>query len=209
MGNNQYGMPFPSTYLQVVKNMRDLAEIIETLGDLSVEDFPYDSLKDLADTVKNLEDKLLNQESPTDTDGDIVNDEDGMKVIGVHINSTNVNNNTMISAYKQGVTYEVKSVDAIGLTGKLGMSEQYCMVITYQNDKRLTGEVAAKITPFQIVYATDQLLMYKRTANVEADTWNEWTTMELARMQIIETEDNLQPGADVQLEGEYWSERLD
>ena len=51
--------------------------------------------------------------------------------------------------------------------------------------------------------------MYKRTANVEADTWNEWTTMELARMQIIETEDSLQPGADVQLEGEYWSERLD
>lgn len=182
---------------------------IEKIGDLT--DFPYGSITELAEKVEELEDKLLKKTEPGSTSGDVVNTDDGIKVIGVHVNTTNVTENTTINNYTQGITYEIKSTEAIGLKGKSGVSGAYCMLVTFKQDATLTGESdVSEFVPFQIAYGTDGMVMYKRTANSTDNTWSEWVTTEQVapRTQIIETDDNNQPADDVQIAGEYWMENI-
>lgn len=193
-----------------ITNINQELETINTsiakIGDLS--DLPYDSVAELGNKVVELEKKILDNTDPGTSKGDIVNTDDGMKVIGVHMNTTNVTENTTINNYTQGITYEIKSTEAIGLKDKTGVSGAYCMLVTFKQDATLTGETAvSEFVPFQVAYGTDGMIMYKRTANTTDDTWNEWETTEV-RTQIIETEDNTEPAADVQIAGEYWMENL-
>ena len=118
---------------------------------------------------------------------------------------------TTINNYTQGITYEIKSTEAIGLKGKPGVSGAYCMLVTFKQDATLAGESAvSEFVPFQIAYGTDGMVMYKRTANSTDNTWSEWVTTEQVkpRTQVIETDDNNQPADDVQIAGEYWMENL-
>lgn len=182
---------------------------IEKLGDLT--DFPYGSITELAEKVEELEDKLLKHTEPGTASGDVVNTDNGIKVVGVHVNTTNVTENTTINNYTQGITYEIKSTEAIGLKGKPGVSGAYCMLVTFKQDATLTGEsTVTEFVPFQIAYGTDGMVMYKRTANSTDNTWSEWVTTEQVkpRTQVIETDDNKQPADDVQIAGEYWMENL-
>lgn len=182
---------------------------IEKLGDLT--DFPYGSITELAEKVEELEDKLLKHTEPGTASGDVVNTDNGIKVVGVHVNTTNVTENTTINNYTQGITYEIKSTEAIDLKGKPGVSGAYCMLVTFKQDATLTGEsTVTEFVPFQIAYGTDGMVMYKRTANSTDNTWSEWVTTEQVkpRTQVIETDDNNQPADDVQIAGEYWMENL-
>ena len=96
----------PSTYKQVVDNMEKITQLIEELrtltgkvetdeesintlsakieamsrelGDLT--DLPM-TVKEMYTVIKEVEDKILNPDTTTNT-GDIVNTEDGVKVVG-------------------------------------------------------------------------------------------------------------------------------
>ena len=155
--------------------------------------------------------QLLKHTEPGTASGDVVNTDNGIKVVGVHVNTTNVTENTTINNYTQGITYEIKSTEAIGLKGKPGVSGAYCMLVTFKQDATLAGEsTVSEFVPFQIAYGTDGMVMYKRTANSTDNTWSEWVTTEQVkpRTQVIETDDNNQPADDVQIAGEYWMENL-
>ena len=203
---------FASTYKQVVENMNKIADFDQLLvfiGDLT--DFPFDSFNELAQIVKELQDKLINITEPGEN-GDVVNTENGFKVIGIHVNTSNSETNTLPNEYKQGITFEIKNTDVIGLKGKAGVSENYCLIMTAVQDSKLENEtVIDGFTAFQFAYGTDGLVLYKRTATDDMSAWEEWTGQELggeARQQFIQTEDNTQPGEHVQLAGEYWMETL-
>lgn len=191
---------------KINQELETIKTSVDKIGDLS--DLPYDTIADLGDKVVELEKKLLESTDPGTATGDIVNSDDGMKVIGIHVNTTNVTENTTINNYTQGITYEIKSTEAIGLKGKTGVSGAYCMLVTFKQDATLTGETTvSEFVPFQIAYGTDGMITYKRTANTADNTWNDWETAEV-RTQIIETENNTEPAADVQITGEYWMENL-
>ena len=85
----------PSTYKQVVKNAQALAN----LGDLS--DVPYD-INQLYEYVNQLKEMILDAPS-TGGDGDVTVDTEGnMKVVGIHVNTSNSEVNNLIADYNQG-----------------------------------------------------------------------------------------------------------
>lgn len=162
----------PSTYKQVVINAKKLLE----LGDLS--DLPMD-LNAIIERVQELEDKIINNTDPDTSTGDIINTDDGIKVIGIHVNTSNTEVNTTIDQYKQGVTFEFKNVEVIGLADIDGtISPGYCFLMTVKNDTSLEGEPEIDTTPFQIAYGNDskKFVQYKRVATNDT-TWGEWISL--------------------------------
>lgn len=220
---------FASTYQQVVKNMDDLLKYgdviqeiekyIEILGDLT-EDFPFESLLELALIVKQLQeqmDHLLQITDPSNPgdNGDIIITDDGIKVIGIHINTSNSNENTPPNGYKQGITYEIKNTEVIGLKGQQGVTKDYCLVMTAVQDSRIEGveETIEGFTAFQLAYGTDGLILYKRDATSDMSSWGQWVSLSggsggEATKQFIQTENNQQPEEGVQVTGDYWMETL-
>ena len=123
----------PSTYKQVVKNAQALAN----LGDLS--DVPYD-INQLYEYVNKLKEMILDAPS-TGGDGDVTVDTEGnMKVIGIHVNTSNSETNNLIADYNQGITFEIKNTQVIGIRGSEGFTGNYCLVQTAKQDTSLEGE---------------------------------------------------------------------
>lgn len=193
----------PSTYKQVVKNARALAN----LGDLS--NVPYD-ISQLYEYVNTLKQMILDAPT-TGGDGDVtVDDDNNMKVVGIHVNTTNSEVNNLIADYNQGVTFEIKNTLVIGLRGSEGYTGDYCLVQTNKQDSSLEGEpnVISGFTPFQIAYGTDGLYMCRRDAQPDG-SWGEWSEISGARGsggQIIQMDE--QPPADEQEPGDYWMEPI-
>lgn len=167
-----------------------------------------ESIGKLEETVKNLDEAILNP--PEGSDGSLVSSENGTKVIGVHINTTNSEVNNLIADYNQGVTFEYKNTTVIGLKGKTGMTGDYCCVMTVKKDSPIDGETPETITAdeFQFAYGTDGVYLFKRSANSDG-SWGEWlgmpegTAVEI-RQQFVESD--TEP-VDQQT-GEYWFENL-
>ena len=190
----------PSTYKQVVKNAQALAN----LGDLS--DVPYD-INQLYEYVNQLKEMILDAPS-TGGDGDVTVDTEGnMKVIGIHVNTSNSEVNNLIADYNQGITFEIKNTQVIGIRGSEGFSGNYCLVQTAKQDASLEGEpnTIDGFTAFQIAYGTDGLYMCRRDAQPDG-RWGEWSEISGARGggQIIQAD--VQP--EDQEEGDYWMQPI-
>ena len=233
MPNEDLKTPNPSTYRQVIENMRQILEqatsiedakkmvndmskilteqgdtikeLTDMVGDVKVTELPY-TIKEMADKVKELNDKLL---EATASSGDVITTDDGMKIIGIHTNTTNVNVNLTADAYKQGLTVELKSTSAIGLEGKTGMSNPYCFLLTMVKDTAISGETAdvSGYKPMQVAFANNAMYLYCRFANSD-NSWGGWKEREEqtidVRQQFVESK--TQPTD--QRENEYWFEPL-
>lgn len=191
----------PSTYKQVVKNAQALAN----LGDLT--DVPYD-INQLYKYVDQLVDMILNAPSTGDG-GDITVDTDGnLKVIGIHVNTSNSEVNNLIADYNQGITFEIKNTQVIGIRGAEGFSGNYCLVQTAKKDSPLKGEPTTidGFTAFQIAYGTDGLYMCRRDALPDGQ-WGEWSEISGASGgggQFVQAD--VQP--EDQEEGDYWMQPI-
>ena len=191
----------PSTYKQVVKNAQALAN----LGDLT--DVPYD-INQLYEYVNKLKEMILDASS-TGGDGDITVDTEGnIKVLGVHVNTSNSEVNTLVADYNQGITFEIKNTQVIGIRGSEGFSGNYCLVQTAKQDTSLEGEPnkIEGFTPFQIAYGTDGLYMCRRDAQPDGQ-WGEWSEISGASGgggQFVQAD--VQP--EDQEEGDYWMQPI-
>lgn len=201
----------PSTYKQVVENAAKLLQLVGQLGDLS--ELPYD-LNELARRVEELSNKILDVQPDPDTggigtEGDVVNSGTGVKVIGIHVNTSKTEENSTIDEYAHGVTFEFKNSEVIGVKGKTGMTGDYCFIMTVKKDSPIAGEpetLGAK--EFQIAYGTDGIYMFRREVTPEGG-WGEWQERvdpkpQEVRQQFVQSD--TQPTD--QLEGEYWCEPI-
>lgn len=221
----------PSTYKQVVENMEKITQLIEELkaltgkvetdeesiktlsakieamskelGDLT--DLPM-TVKEMYAVIKEVEDKILNPDPATNT-GDIVNTEDGVKVVGIHTNTTNKDTDTAPNSYKQGLTLELKKTDAINLKDMEGITKDYVFVITLNQDSAIAGESAVasgKYSIQQIAYGDTAGIEYSRV-NTSDTKWGDWSKMSgEGGKQIIQSD--TQPTD--QKAGDYWCEPI-
>lgn len=206
--------PNPSTFRQVIENMSKIFEIGAQIEDLmasvgEVSELPL-TIKDIATIVEQLKILFLDPKDPG-TGGDVVNTGDGIKIIGVHVNTAHADEDTPASMYPQGLTIELKNVAVIGLAGKPGMSHPYCFVFTMKKDSVIDGEPdTLDYSPQQIAYANDMLYLYTRFVNNTTGAWGEWK-----ERKELEPQDAHQQIVDSvtepvgQREGDYWLQLLD
>ena len=111
----------PSTYKQVVENAKKILELLDSAGDITNITEDITTIKgDITDINKILEQLKKLVINPPAT-GDIINTDDGLKVIGVHINTSKKDENTPINDYQQGITFEFKNTTVIGVNSLPGM----------------------------------------------------------------------------------------
>lgn len=204
----------PSTYKQVVENAKKILELLDSAGDITNITEDITNIKgDITDINKILEQLKKLVINPPAT-GDIINTDDGLKVIGIHINTSKKDENTPITDYQQGITFEFKNTTVIGVNSLPGMSSgPYCAVMTVKQDSSITGESGPiTTTPFQIAYSVDEFYFYRRNVT-DGNAWGEWLQQQLGggggsggdyRQQIIQSE--TEPvGQEV---GDYWAEPI-
>lgn len=221
----------PSTYKQVVENMEKVAQLIDELkaltgkvetdedsikslsdkidamskelGDLT--DLPM-TVKEMYEVIKEVEDKVLNPDPTTNT-GDIVSTDDGVKVVGVHTNTTNKDSDTAPNTYKQGLTLELKKAEVIGLKGQDGVTKDYIFVITLNQDSAIAGESAVasgKYSIQQIAYGDIAGIEYSRV-NTSDTKWGDWSKMSgEGGKQFVQSDTE----PTDQKAGDYWCEPI-
>lgn len=203
----------PSTYRQVVENMTQILELMKGMGDLSklpmsVEEMAK-KITEMSKTIDELDKKIINP--PSGSNSGTVSTDEGIKVIGTHTNTKDSDKDTSPSSYSQGMTLELKKVTAIGLSGKTGMSEPYCFVLTLKQDGKIPGEGETTLDykPMQIAFATSAMAFYFRVASsaLNEASWGNWMEQPVVevRQQIIDQKE--QP-TDQKI-GEYWSEEIE
>lgn len=221
----------PSTYKQVVENMEKVAQLVDELktltgkvdtdeesikslsdkidamskelGDLT--DLPM-TVKEMYDVIKEVEDKVLNPDPTTNT-GDIVSTDDGVKVVGVHTNTTNKDSGTAPNSYKQGLTLELKKAEVIGLKGQDGITKDYIFVITLNQDTAIAGETAVasgKYSIQQIAYGDTAGIEYSRVSTSDTK-WGDWSKMSgEGGNQFVQSDTE----PTDQKAGDYWCEPI-
>lgn len=192
----------PSTYQQVLKNMRDLEDRLLPMAE-------------------KLEQTIFNPDwtrpgegdtKPSDVIMDV--DEDTMKVIGVSVVVVNKDTSLKPAEYIRDVTYELKSVEVLGLTGYEGFTLDYCTLMTVRmNSAREIG-----YPTWQCAFGDVALTPYFR-ASVNDHVWGKWVRVidlprllesyptiiqQLSHRQILQSDD--QPAPDAQQPGDYWME---
>lgn len=221
----------PSTYKQVVENMEKVAQLIDELKTLTGKvETDEDSIKSLSDkidamskelgdltdlpmtvkemyeVIKEVEDKVLNPDPTTNT-GDIVSTDDGVKVVGVHTNTTNKDSDTAPNTYKQGLTLELKKAEVIGLKGQDGITKDYIFVITLNQDSAIAGESAVasgKYSIQQIAYGDTAGIEYSRV-NTSDTKWGDWSKMSgEGGKQFVQSDTE----PTDQKTGDYWCEPI-
>ena len=221
----------PSTYKQVVENMEKVAQLVDELKNLTGKvDTDEESIKSLSDkidamskelgdltdlpmtvkemyeVIKEVEDKVLNPDPTTNT-GDIVSTDDGVKVVGVHTNTTNKDSDTAPNTYKQGLTLELKKAEVIGLKGQDGITKDYIFVITLNQDSAIAGESAVasgKYSIQQIAYGDTAGIEYSRV-NTNDTKWGDWSKMSgEGGNQFVQSDTE----PTDQKAGDYWCEPI-
>lgn len=207
-------VPNPSTYRQVIENMEKILSVKVNIDQLmdsvgNVAELPL-TIKDIADIVEKLKILFLDPKDPG-TGGDIVTTENGVKIIGVHVNTTNIDVDMLASDYPQGLTVELKSVGVIGLAGKPGMVHPYCFLFTMKKDSPIDGEPEnVDYVPMQVAFANDAMYLYSRFAAKDTGAWGGWKERQEqpqqdGHQQIVDSVS--EPIG--QREGDYWLQLLD
>ena len=173
---------------------------------------PNITYDELAKIVEQLQEMFIKVPEPGEEQKSsvVVNSDGETKVTGIHVNTSDPSVNSTPDSYKHGVTYEIKNIGSIGLSGKTGMTGTYCLVATFTKDSALDSETSSisSFKPFQIAYGTSSGTYYKRFADsVSSTSWGEWmsgsrTMLEMAVVQSTE------PASGTQLTGEFWYETL-
>lgn len=196
MSDQEKKVPLASTYQQVLENMEALAN----LGNLS--NLPMD-LEEIANTVKKLEETIVNPPEGG-ASSDVITTEDGSKVLGNHLNTGNAEDDTPLDSYTRGVTFEIKNVSVVGLSGKDGMTDDYCMVMTVKRDSAIENEPEElNFTPFQMAFSSSGACLYIRHQG-EAG-WGEWKGLS-GNGGSNEIISESQP--DNQKAGDYWCQPI-
>ena len=152
------GQPFPSTYKQVVENMKRLNEIIDNY-------------------VSKLVATIFNPTAWADGSTDIKYDptDDKLKVIGETVLTSNPTANSGPSEYFRNITYELKNSASIGLSDLPGIGT----VVTLMTVNVPDG------TCWQVAYSDDRMTTYFRKANTDMATWTAWESV--GRKQFVES----------------------
>ena len=178
-------------------------------------ELPELSYEDLLKYVEILKEMFLGGGGSSDT-GALVPSDDGVKVLGIHVNTKDPDTIGAPSTYKTGVTYEIKRIPS-DLRSEEGFSgETYCLLVTHTVDSKIDGEAAVStynsFNPFQIIYVPGNVYYYKRFATSLSDSWGNWASSKpvipaqrtMAEMAVIAADSS---GLD-QLTGEFWYEPL-
>jgi len=153
------GAPFPSTYKQVVENMKRINEIVSNY-------------------VQHLVDTIFNPTAWSDGSTDVKFDptDNKLKVIGTTIASDNPSVQSGPSEYFRNITWETKLSSAMGLSGLPNVGE-YVTVMT----------VAVPDHPiWQVAYSDEHMATYYRQANDDLATWSDWESV--GRKQFIQSD---------------------
>lgn len=174
---------------------------------------PNITYDELAKVVEQLQDMFIKAPEPGEESKSsvVVNSEGETKVTGIHVNTSDPSIDSTPASYKHGVTYEIKNIGSIGLSGKNGMTGTYCLVATFTKDSALDTETSSvsSFKPFQIAYGTSTGTYYKRFADsATATSWGEWMSgsRTMQEMAVVQTS---QPSSGTQLTGEFWYETLE
>lgn len=228
-------VPDPSTYRQVLKNMRAISDLLKDIDSIeSGGGDPSEGIK-ISEIIKDLQDRLAELERQlggevdselldkirdildrvdeiegtiTEPTGpkDVVTTTNGNKVLGVHVNVKNSEVNNLIADYQQGVTWEFKNIKVIGADGLEGMSGTHCTVMTVKQDSLLEGETAVDARPSQVAYSTEGMFFYRRYSNADG-TWGPWEEQDLGDdFHFQIVESYTTP--EGQLPGEYWMQPI-
>lgn len=169
---------------------------------------------------------------------ELMQDMEALANAGLVISTESMDVNNMPSDYTRNMTYELKKVDVIGLSGKDGITLDYILVQTVRLDQ---SEMGVEYPAWQCAYGDVAMRMYFRS-EVEGNTWTEWVPV-VDYDDILDyimnngnfeeflkgfIEDNIeipdipdipnahrqfmqsdtQPGPDEQIEGDYWLEPI-
>lgn len=138
--------------------------------------------------------------------GDIVATEDGLQVVGMHTDNSNPDKESTPDAFIHGLSLSVKKAEAIGLSGKPGISPAsgYVIVITITNDtdSKEDGD-KHEVNPFQVVFCTDRSGFYIRVAS-DNTKWGGWFAPGGLGAGTVESD----TPPDGQAEGDYWLETI-
>lgn len=216
---------------QIIVIKDQIIDINEKLNDLSLDQSELDAIRadldklgdltnvnitieEIQNVINDINDKILNPD-PTKP-GDIVDTDDGVKVVGIHTNTTDKDNDTTPDAYKQGLTLELKKASAVGLSGKTGIDKEYVFVMTFVQDTSIKTEsavAAGTYTCQQVAYADIAGTQYSRISS-DGTSWGEWAEMSGTggdtpiipdqHLQWVESETE----PTDQVSGDYWCEPL-
>lgn len=215
---------------QIIVIKDQIIDINEKLNDLSLDQSELDSIRadldklgdltnvnitieEIQNVINSINDKILNPDP--DKPGDIVDTDDGVKVVGIHTNTTDKDTDTTPDQYKQGLTLELKKASAVGLSGKTGIDKEYVFVQTFVQDSSIKSEAAVeagKYTCQQIAYADIAGTQYSRVAEV-GGSWSSWAAMSGSGEAPAPVEQHTQwiqseTEPTDQLAGDYWCEPL-
>ena len=179
----------PSSWKQIVDNMRKLLKLREQLGNL-------ESL--LTETEKPDITELIN--TILKSISNIIGDIDGMQgVINTLIN--NIDQNTPPSGYTHDITYEFKKTDVVGLSDAHGfesLSHAFIMTVTSNS---VEGD---NFVPYQLATGNTMHQYYRVAKSVGGNgalVWDEWVELRYGtKMEVYESE----PEADLQVPGDFW-----
>ena len=163
--------PFPSTYKQVIKNMRRINDLINNY-------------------ISKLINTIFNPNALTDGNSDVWYDEEAekLKVIGHTIITINQAVSSQPSYYRHDITWELKNSDVIGLAGEKDIGD----VVTVMTVRANNGAPC-----WQVAYSDNHMTSYFRRATDDS-TWGAWESV--GRKQLVRSDtqpaDNLQDISD-------------
>lgn len=218
--------PNASTYKQVVQNMDDIANLKKNVKDVQEEiggtgepgsgggTSIKEQIKDINSDITNIDKEIVKINKVVDkmaegmdvsATGDVYGKFPDLKVIGIHANTDKTDENTPPSGYKRDITYEIKSVEAIGLTGKEGMTSKYCLMVTTTIASQI-GETDINFKPFRMAYGNSLKRFYSEAT--DDDTWGNWTEEEKPRGNVNIITSETEPEQNAQTTGDFWFQEL-
>lgn len=170
------GQPFPSTYQQVVENMRRITELVD-------------------EYIQKLINTIFNPEAVENGSTDIWYDEieKKLKVIGMTIDDDKVDEILSPDGYVRDLSWELKKSNILDLAGEKDIGE-YVTVMTV----RLPDGPR-----WQVAYSEDHMTSYFRKGEKKPDgtwAWGPWESV--GRKQFVKSAD--QPANNLQDVGDYW-----
>ncbi|MCM1295065.1 MAG: hypothetical protein NC311_05940 [Muribaculaceae bacterium] len=193
----------PSAYQQILANMRVL------------EDRVLPMVEKLEQTIFNPDwEDPSKPQRPSDVVMDI--DENTMKVIGISVVVTNKDKDLRPADYIRDITYELKQVEVLGLTGRDGITLDYITLMTV----RMNSAPEVAYPTWQCAFGDKAMAPYFR-ASVNDHEWGSWVKVidlpklldqypeiikQLSHRQIIDSME--QPGPDDQEVGDYWLQTI-
>lgn len=211
--NDNMQQKVPSSYQQIIKNMRDIENNI----------YPV---------IEKLNASLF---SGDPTKSDVVIEDDGsMRVVGTSVSTENADVDIPPRGYFREFTTEIKKTDVAGLSDTIGFSSDYLTLFTQSTPSSGTDYPA-----WQLAIGDEFGTMYFRTS-INGNTWGDWKpVVDLNRMlfgveakdEVIKallpkllalnpdihaelthrqlTEAHRQPEPEDQYEGDYWLRPVD